>query len=62
MPKKRFVIRDKQSGTYYAGTTAIGPCFGASKADAMRFTLKSDAQNVMASHAIAFVMAEIETT
>jgi len=54
-----FVIRDTHSGSYYEGTTAIGPIFNPSQDLAMVFPTKEKAYNVMYSHSIAFVLAEV---
>lgn len=48
------------SGTYYKGDSGIGPCFGASKVDAMVFRSKTGLIETMMSHSFAFADCKIE--
>ena len=52
-----FVIKHR-NGTYYRQRTGIGPVFGATLAEAHRFALEADAQQMLGRH-YGFLDAEI---
>lgn len=54
----KFIIKHS-NGSYYIGWTAIGPQFGSSKKDALRFESKNDAISESGKH-FGFVQTEIE--
>jgi len=56
--KTTYVIKH-DNGTYYAGWTAIGPCFGATLEQAERFRSMLEAHALMGRH-FAFASATVE--
>ena len=48
--EKNLLVIKHNNGTYYKGWTGIGPCFGATKEDALRFQDAFDAAHEMGRH------------
>jgi hypothetical protein len=56
---EKFVIRGS-NGTYFECWTGIGPCFGATKENAMRFDTEQEARLETCKHSFAFFGSRIE--
>jgi len=57
----KYLIKDKQSGTYYKQMTGIGPMYGATKDEAMKFDTEKEAIGETCKHSYGFMLAEIKS-
>jgi len=55
----KFIIKNSK-GTYYKGMTGIGPQFGATDEEAMKFDDIVSANQEMLKHSFAFFDCEVE--